>query len=64
MVEDRANAFLWMIRRTQRGRLKVYLGYCAGVEKTYQMLQEGQRLRDEGIDVVIGLLETVDSRRK
>jgi len=58
MVEDRANAFLWMIRRTQRGRLKVYLGYCAGVGKTYQMLQEGQRLRDEGIDVVIGLLET------
>jgi two-component system, OmpR family, sensor histidine kinase KdpD len=38
--------------------LKVYLGYCAGVGKTYQMLQEGQRLRDEGIDVVIGLLET------
>jgi two-component system sensor histidine kinase KdpD len=58
MVEDRANAFLWMIRRTQRGRLKVYLGYCAGVGKTYQLLQEGQRLKDEGIDVVIGLLET------
>ena len=58
MVEDRANAFLRMIRRTQRGRLKVYLGYCAGVGKTYQMLQEGHRLKAEGIDVVIGLLET------
>jgi two-component system sensor histidine kinase KdpD len=58
MVEDRANSFLRMIRRSQRGRLKVYLGYCAGVGKTYQMLQEGHRLKAEGIDVVIGLLET------
>ena len=58
MVEDRANTFLRMIRRAQRGRLKVYLGYCAGVGKTYQMLQEGHRLKEDGIDVVIGLLET------
>ncbi|NTU49061.1 MAG: PTS transporter subunit EIIA, partial [Syntrophobacteraceae bacterium] len=36
----------------------VYLGYCAGVGKTYQMLQEGHRLKADGIDVVIGLLET------
>jgi len=47
-----------MIRRSQRGRLKIYLGYSAGVGKTYQMLQEGRRLKSEGIDVVIGLLET------
>ena len=60
MVEDRANAFLRMIRRSQRGRLKVYLGYCAGVGKTYQMLQEGHRLKAEEVDVVIGLLETHD----
>ncbi len=58
MTEDRASSFLRMIRRTQRGRLKVYLGYCAGVGKTYQMLLEGHRLRAEGIDVVIGLVET------
>src|SRR5512137_2452646 len=58
MAEDRADTFLRMIRRAQRGRLKVYLGYCAGVGKTYQMLQEGHRLKSEGIDVVIGLLET------
>jgi two-component system sensor histidine kinase KdpD len=58
MVEDRASSFLRMIRRAQRGRLKVYLGYCAGVGKTYQMLLEGHRLKAEGIDVVIGLLET------
>jgi two-component system sensor histidine kinase KdpD len=58
MTEDRADAFLRLIRRSQRGRLKVYLGYSAGVGKTYQMLQEGHRLKAEGIDVVIGLLET------
>jgi two-component system sensor histidine kinase KdpD len=57
-MEDRANAFLRMIRRAQHGRLKVYFGYCAGVGKTYQMLQEGHRLKSEGVDVVIGLLET------
>jgi two-component system sensor histidine kinase KdpD len=41
-----------------RGRLKVYLGMAAGVGKTYRMLQEGHVERDEGRDVVIGLLET------
>src|SRR5512139_47394 len=57
MPDDRADAFLRMIRRSQRGRLKVYLGYSAGVGKTYQMLLEGHRLKNEGIDVAIGLLE-------
>ncbi len=47
-----------MIRRAQRGRLKVYLGYAAGVGKTWQMLQEAHRLRQEGIDVVVGVAET------
>lgn len=47
-----------MIRRGNRGRLKIFLGYGAGVGKTYQMLLEGHRLRSEGIDVVIGLLES------
>jgi two-component system sensor histidine kinase KdpD len=58
MTESRASSFLQMIRRAQRGRLKVYLGYGAGVGKTYQMLLEAQRLRQEGIDVAVGLVET------
>jgi len=58
MPEERADTFLRLIRRAGRGRLKVYLGYGAGVGKTYQMLLEGHRLRDEGIDVVVGLVET------
>src|SRR3989442_11154787 len=58
MPEDRASSFLQMIRRAERGRLKVYLGYGPGVGKTYRMLQEAHRLKKEGIDVVVGLVET------
>src|SRR5450432_1449821 len=58
MAEDRAQAFLQMIRKSQRGRLKIYLGYGPGVGKTYQMLTEAHRLKKEGIDVVVGLVET------
>jgi two-component system sensor histidine kinase KdpD len=50
--------FLELIRRQQRGRLKIYLGFAAGVGKTYEMLQEAQRLRRQGVDVVIGFVET------
>jgi two-component system sensor histidine kinase KdpD len=50
--------FLALIREQQRGRLKVYLGFAAGVGKTYDMLQEGQRLKKQGVDVVIGVVET------
>jgi two-component system sensor histidine kinase KdpD len=51
-------SFLQLIRRSERGRLKVYLGHAPGVGKTYQMLQEGHRLKAEGIDVVVGLVES------
>ena len=50
--------FLQMIRRSQRGRLKIYLGYGPGVGKTFQMLSEGHRLKGDGIDVVAGYIET------
>jgi two-component system sensor histidine kinase KdpD len=49
---------LTLIRQQQRGRLKIYLGFAAGVGKTYEMLQEGQRLKRQGVDVVIGMVET------
>jgi two-component system, OmpR family, sensor histidine kinase KdpD len=41
----------------RRGRLKVFLGYAAGVGKTYQVLKEARELRQRGIDVVIGYFE-------
>ncbi len=45
-----------MITR-KRGRLKVFLGYAAGVGKTYQMLTEAHELKRRGVDVVIGYFE-------
>jgi two-component system sensor histidine kinase KdpD len=57
-MENRADSFLRLVRRSQRGRLKIYLGYAAGVGKTYQMLLEAQRFKEDGIDVVVGLVET------
>jgi two-component system sensor histidine kinase KdpD len=46
------------IRPAYRGKHKIFIGMAPGVGKTYRMLEEGHRLRQEGIDVVIGLLET------
>ncbi|ANP74660.1 ATP-binding protein [Cryobacterium arcticum] len=42
----------------KRGRLRVLLGAAPGVGKTYSMLEEGRRLRDEGKDVVVAVVET------
>jgi two-component system, OmpR family, sensor histidine kinase KdpD len=50
--------FLNLIRRQERGRLKVYLGSSAGVGKTYAMLREGHRLKSQGLHVAIGIVET------
>jgi two-component system sensor histidine kinase KdpD len=41
----------------KRGRLKVFLGYAAGVGKTYQMLTEAQELKRQGVDVVVAYFE-------
>src|SRR5262249_49364679 len=40
-----------------KGQLKVYLGYAAGVGKTYRMLEEAQELRHKGTDIVIAYFE-------
>ena len=40
-----------------RGKLKIFMGYAAGVGKTYRMLQEAQELKARGVDVVAGYLE-------
>jgi two-component system sensor histidine kinase KdpD len=58
MPEDRAQAFLQLIRKAERGRLKIYLGYGPGVGKTFQMLSEAHRLKAQGIDIAVGLVET------
>jgi len=58
MPDDRAQSFLQMIRRSERGRLKIYLGYGPGVGKTYRMLLEAHSLKSENIDVVVAFVET------
>ena len=50
--------FLDLVKRKERGKLKVYIGSAAGTGKTYRMLQEGNDLRRRGIDVVVGFVET------
>src|SRR5271165_1293966 len=44
--------------REGRGRLKVFLGAAPGVGKTWEMLTAGRQLKAEGVDVVIGVVET------
>lgn len=45
-------------KRQKKGRLKIFLGFAAGVGKTYEMLNEARRRKERGQDVVIGYLET------
>ena len=46
------------VNQKKRGRLKIFLGYCAGVGKTYRMLQEGINSKENGVTVAIGIVET------
>src|SRR6202158_2553673 len=41
----------------ERGKLKIFMGYAAGVGKTYKMLEEAQELKASGVDIVIGYFE-------
>lgn len=52
------DSLLAVANEKPRGRLKVFFGACAGVGKTYAMLQEAQRLRAQGLDVLVGVVET------
>lgn len=56
--EGSVQRFLELIRRSHRGKFKVYIGMSAGVGKTYRMLQEAHQLLDAGVDVCIGYIET------
>jgi two-component system, OmpR family, sensor histidine kinase KdpD len=54
----RPEDFLELVQRARRGRLKLYIGFAAGVGKTFQMLEEAHVLRKRGVDVVVGFVET------
>src|ERR1700751_2305112 len=56
--EQSVEHFLDLIKRSRRGKFKIYIGMSAGVGKTYRMLQEAQTLLRNGGDVKIGYIET------
>ena len=60
MEETRKSAqeFLDLIKKSRKGKFKVYIGMSAGVGKSYRMLQEAHALLKNGIDVKIGYIET------
>src|SRR5215471_11223267 len=51
-------ALLAAAQAEARGKLKIFLGAAPGVGKTYEMLQAAQAKRRDGVDVVIGVVET------
>ena len=57
-MEQSAEHFLELIRRSKRGKFKVYIGMSAGVGKTFRMLQEAHALLKSGVRVLIGYVET------
>lgn len=50
--------FLDLIKKSRRGKFKIYIGMSAGVGKTFRMLQEAHSLLQNGIDIKIGYIET------
>ncbi len=60
MPEQEKNTarFIELIRKSRRGKFKIYIGMSAGVGKSYRMLQEAQTLLRNGVDIKIGYIET------
>ena len=56
--EQSVRQFLDLVKKSRRGKFKVYIGMSAGVGKTYRMLQEAHALLKNGIDIQIGYIET------
>lgn len=52
------DALLALAEKDRRGKLTVFLGAAPGVGKTYAMLSRARRLKADGVDVVVGLVET------
>lgn len=56
--ESSVGQFLELVKRSRRGKFKIYIGMSAGVGKTYRMLQEAHALLRNGINIQIGYIET------
>lgn len=55
---ENAERFLELIKKSRKGKFKIYIGMSAGVGKTYRMLQEAHALLKNGVNVQIGFIET------
>lgn len=56
--EQNVQYFLDLIKKSRRGKFKIYIGMIAGVGKSYRMLTEAHELLAGGIDIQIGYIET------
>jgi len=57
-ARSRSEDFLELVQRGKRGHLKLYVGFAAGVGKTYRMLEEAHALKKRGVDVVLAYVES------
>ncbi|HEY9653677.1 MAG TPA: sensor histidine kinase KdpD [Coleofasciculaceae cyanobacterium] len=58
LTNQQTSSMSYQQSKRRRGKHKMFIGMAPGVGKTYRMLEEAHQLKEEGIDVVIGLLET------
>ncbi len=56
--DNTVKTFIELVKKSRRGKFKIYIGMSAGVGKTYRMLQEAHALLRNGIDIQIGYVET------
>ncbi len=61
--DNSAQYFLDLIKKSRRGKFKIYIGMIAGVGKTYRMLQDARSMVKNGIDVKIGYVENSPASR-
>ncbi|MDP4147758.1 MAG: sensor histidine kinase KdpD, partial [Bacillota bacterium] len=54
--------FINEYKKHKKGKLKIYIGGAPGVGKTYQMLRDGNEMKANGIDIIIGLVETYERK--
>jgi two-component system sensor histidine kinase KdpD len=56
--DNSVKTFIELVKKSRRGKLKIYIGMSAGVGKSYRMLQEAHALQRNGIGIQIGYIET------
>ena len=58
MVRPSTQSQLTTLKQGERAKLRVYIGAAPGVGKTYQMIEDAHQLKRQGVDIVIGIIDT------